>query len=355
MADRVFVHIGVPKSGTSYLQDRVRRNRKLLEARGLYHPEGVEGDHFLAALDLLEERWAGEERRAKGQWAELTEAVRRSPGDVLISHEILAAATAEQVKRAFGDFGGAEVQVILTARDLARQIPAEWQEGVKHRRVFKFERFAGEVVAAPRISPELWFWRVQSIPDVLSRWSNGLRPDQVHVVTVPPSGAEPELLWSRFLQVLGVDPSLPFEPAEVDNASIGVAEVQMLRRLNRKLRRAKVSRDTYVPLVRELIVKETFGDRDHGPHPMLPARYHDFVDEVTLEWREWIEGSGVNVIGTLDDLEPVWTDAGANPDRPRPAEVADAAIDALAALIIDLDRKDEDPTWRSRLSRLRST
>jgi hypothetical protein len=355
MADRVFVHIGVPKSGTSYLQDRVRRNRELLESHGLHHPEGMGGDHFLAALDLLERRWAGEEERAKGQWEALTEAVRRSPGDVLISHEILAAATTEQVTRAFAGFGGAEVQVILTARDLARQIPAEWQEGVKHRRVYKFERFAGEVVEAPRISPELWFWRVQSIPDVLSRWSNGLRPDQVHVVTVPPSGAEPELLWTRFLRVLGIDPGLPFEPAGVDNASIGAAEIQMLRRLNRKLRRAKVSRETYVPLVRELIVREALAGRGHGPHPVLPREYRGFVEEVTLEWREWIEGSGVDVVGTLDDLEPMWTGTHAHPDRPRPADVADAAIDALAALLIDLDHKGEGSTWRSRLSRLRST
>jgi len=354
MADRVFLHIGVPKSGTSYLQDRVRRNRDLLAAHGLHHPEGLEGDHFLAALDLLERRWAGEEKRAKGQWEALAESVRRSPGNVLISHEILAAASSEQVARVFSSFGEAEIEVVITARDLGRQLPAEWQEGVKHRRVFSFERFASEVVEAPRLSPELWFWRVQSIPDVLSRWSNGLRPDQVHVVTVPPSGAPPELLWERFLQVLGVDPGLPFEPAAVDNASLGVAEIQLLRRLNRKLRRAKVRRETYVPFVRELIVREAFGSRDHGPNATLPASYRPFVEEVTVEWQEWIEGAGVDVVGTLEDLEPVWS-TGVDPDRARPAEIADAAIDALAALIVELDRTESEPTWRSRLSRLRGS
>jgi len=353
MADRVFVHIGVPKSGTSYLQDRVRRNRDLLAQQGLQHPEGAGGAHFLAALDLLQRPWAGEEKRAKGQWDALAESVRRASGDVLLSHEILAAATTEQVTRAFESFGDAEVEVIVTVRDLARQLPAEWQEGVKHRRVYSFERFAGEVVESPRLASDLWFWRVQSIPDVLTRWSNGLRPDQVHVVTVPPSGSDPELLWHRFLGVLGVSPDLPYEPAEVDNASLGVAEIQMLRRLNRKLRRAKVRRDTYVPLVRELIVPEAFATRDHGPNAELPAQYHPFVEEVTVEWCEWIEGAGVDVVGTLADLEPVWSAHGVDPDRPRPAQVAEAAIDALATLIIDIDHKG--PSWRTRISRLRGS
>jgi len=352
MADRVLIHIGVPKSGTSYLQDRVRRNGELLAQHGLHHPEGLGGSHFYAALDLLQQPWAGEERRAKGQWDSLAEAVRRTSGNVLISHEILAAARPEQVTRAFSSFGDAEVEVVVTVRDLARQLPAEWQEGVKHRRVYSFERFAGEVVEQPRNGSDLWFWRVQSIPDVLGRWSNGLRPDQVHVVTVPPSGSEPELLWSRFLQVLGVDAGLPFEPAAVDNASLGVAEIQMLRRLNRKLRRAKVRRETYVPIVREMIVREAFAERDHGPNATLPASYRPFVDEVTIEWREWIEGAGVDVVGDLEDIEPLWIGVGDDPDRPRHALVASAAIDALAALIIDIDRRGES-SWRSRLARLR--
>jgi hypothetical protein len=352
MADRVFVHIGVPKSGTSYLQDRVRRNRPLLAEHGLHHPEGLNDNHFYAALDLLQQPWAGEERRAKGQWDTLAEAVRRTPGNVLISHEILAAARPEQVTRAFESFGGAEVEVIVTVRDLARQLPAEWQEGVKHRRVFSFERFAGEVVEQPRVASDLWFWRVQSIPDVLGRWSNGLRPEQVHVVTVPPSGSDPELLWSRFLQVMGIDPGLGFEAAAVDNASLGVAEIQMLRRLNRKLRRAKVRRETYVPIVREMIVREAFAERDHGPNATLPVTYRPFVDEVTVEWREWIEGAGVDVVGDLEDIEPIWLGTGDDPDRPRHAMVASAAIDALAALIIDIDRRGES-SWRSRLARLR--
>ena len=36
---------------------------------------------------------------------------------------------------------------------------------------------SSQVQAADRTKPSLWFWRVQSLPDVLSRWSRGLPPE----------------------------------------------------------------------------------------------------------------------------------------------------------------------------------
>ncbi|WP_310961655.1 hypothetical protein [Nocardioides terrisoli] len=340
MARRVFLHIGAPKSGTSYLQDRLARNRDSLETQGLRYPELPAGDHFQAALDLIERPWAGELERARGQWQALSDVARKSDQDVVISHEILAAAEPAQVARAVGSLGEAEVHVVLTARDLARQLPAEWQEMVKHRRSMRFERFAREVVEAPRTASELWFWRVQSIPDVLTRWATGLTPDQVHVVTVPPAGAPADTLWNRFGSVLGLDPASPYLPSELANASLGIAEISALRRLNRRLRQAGVSRETYVHYVRELVVREVYGTSQDVDNPVLPARYRPFVDEVTDEWLEWIVGSGVHVVGDLDDLRPRWPDSDvdlADPDQPQPTRVAQAALDALAAVLIEID------------------
>ena len=57
--------------------------------------------------------------------------------------EILARATKQQVRRALDSFGDAEVHVVLSARDLVRQLPAEWQENVKHRRTVGFRDFLG--------------------------------------------------------------------------------------------------------------------------------------------------------------------------------------------------------------------
>src|SRR5215212_4838560 len=98
MPRRVFLHIGTPKSGTSYLQEKLALNREALAAQGLTYPDTRTGNHFEAALDLIEERWAGQGEVARGQWSALVAEARKAPGDALISHEILAAAKPAQVR-----------------------------------------------------------------------------------------------------------------------------------------------------------------------------------------------------------------------------------------------------------------
>ena len=46
---------------------------------------------------------------------------------------------------------GSEVHLVYSARDLARQIPAEWQEGVKHQRKVGFDAFLNQVQGAKRV------------------------------------------------------------------------------------------------------------------------------------------------------------------------------------------------------------
>lgn len=342
---RVFLHVGAPKSGTTYLQDRFAANRALLEGQGVLYPETSQGGHFYPALDLIERRWAGELEQARGQWDELAAAARRADRDVLISHEILAAASPPQVRRAFRSLSGAEPHVVLTARDLARQLPAEWQEQVKHRSRQSFRKFANRVMQASRSNPDLWFWRVQSVPDVLTRWGSGLPPSHLHVVTVPPPGAPAEVLWNRFAEVLGLDPRIDYAEAEQTNRSVGIAEIAVLRRLNRRLHDLGVPRETYIPLVREVVVRDTFARRAGQERAIVPPRRRAFVEEVTREWIDWLEGSGVHVVGDLHDLVPVWPDQGLrarHPDRPRQADVADAAIEALAAVVANARTPDEE-------------
>jgi hypothetical protein len=339
MPRRVFLHIGTPKSGTSYLQDRFAKNRDAIAKAGLTYLPTRTGDHFEAALDLIEERWAGQREVARGQWPALVAEARRTSGDVLISHEILAAATPEQVDRAMSAFEEDEVHVVLTARDLARQIPAEWQELVKHRSRKSFKKFMVEIVQARRTGSVLWFWRVQSIPDVLTRWGNGLPPDRIHVVTVPPKGGPPDELWKRFTGVVGIDPAAGPEESDNFNASLGVAEVSLVRRLNTLLGPKRIPRSVYIDLVRDVVVRGSLAERPDQIPVVVPEGRWPFVDTVTTEWLEWLEGSGVDLVGDLADLQPVrpgpdhvWV----HPDEPPPDQVADAAVAALAAVIANV-------------------
>src|SRR6476469_8983227 len=146
MADVVHLHVGAPKTGTTYLQDRLALNRGRLEDNGVAYPIGLKADMFGAALDLIDLPWGGQREGVRGDWDALVGRVRRSSGRAVISHEILAGAKPKQVEKAMRDLAETEVHLVFSARDLARQIPAEWQEPVKPRRVPTVKRFLGQVM-----------------------------------------------------------------------------------------------------------------------------------------------------------------------------------------------------------------
>mgnify|MGYP006197468099 CR=1 FL=1 len=166
----------------------------------------------LAALDLMRLRWGGLELQAGGAWDRLAQQVRDHDGTSIISHEIFATASRTQVQRALASLGheagggGTEVHLVISVRDLVRQIPAEWQENVKHRARFSYAKFL-EIIADPQRSHRVgaWFWGVQEIPDILARWGATIPAERVHLVTVPPPGSPRDELWRRFSEAFGLD------------------------------------------------------------------------------------------------------------------------------------------------------
>ena len=55
---------------------------------------------------------------------------------------------------------------------------------------------------------------------MLDRWTAGIPRERVHLVTVPPPGSSPTLLWERFAGLFGLDVE-EFAPTERVNASLG--------------------------------------------------------------------------------------------------------------------------------------
>jgi len=355
MARRVFLHVGAPKTGTTFLQDTLAANRAGLAEAGLLYPDTRSGNHFQAAIDLIEHPWGGALDKARGSWDHVAAAAMRARGDAVVSHEVLASASREQVRRAHASFEGAELHVIYSARDLGRQIPAEWQEKVKHRGRMQFGAFLRVVEKSPRTGADEWFWRVQGLPDVLDRWSAGLTPAHVHLLTVPPPGAEPGLLWERFAGILGVDPALAVETVARSNASLDAIETAFLRRLNVALKGRSISQPVYADMVRGVLAQQTLSRRFKQIRTELPPESRPFVDEVTAEWREWVQGSGIDVVGDLADLQTRWSEGKwADPDRPRPRAMITIAIEALAEMIVaESERRREEPEAVRMLRRLR--
>jgi hypothetical protein len=336
---RVLLHVGTPKTGTSYLQDVLFRNRPVLAEHDILYPAERFDDQFLAALDLMRLPWGGLETEAVGAWDRLAGRVRAWDGTAIVSHEILATASRSQAGRALESLGhrdGVEIHVVLSVRDLVRQIPAEWQENVKHRRTISYARFLEEIRDPQRDSRiAAWFWGVQEVPDILDRWGHDLPPERIHLVTVPAPGGPPSLLWQRFSRVLGLDGLELDLEAERANPSLGVPETALLRRINQAVIHDLDPTD-YRPLVRELLAHQTLSRRTDTPRLALPPEVHPWAQDLAAAWASEVKDRGYDVVGDLADLvgaPPVQT--WADPDHPREKQVAGAALDAISALLLE--------------------
>ena len=341
MARKVIVHVGAPKTGTSFVQELLFASRPRLEALGIGYPADRFDAHFLAALDLMQLTWGGLEREAGGAWDRLAAQVRAWPDTAIVSHEILATASRAHVARALESLstGDTEIHVVLTARDLVRQIPAEWQENVKHRRVVRYADFLAHLQDPSRQQGVAsWFWGVQEVPDILDRWGSTLPRERVHLVTVPPAGSPSDLLWQRFSQVLGLDPKeFVLEDDVRTNASLGVAEAAVVRCLNERVN-GVVPNHHYRAIVREALVHQNLSRDRRSARLSVPPEVWAWAADLSRTWVSELALRGYDVVGDLDDLLPAEHLPYADPDHPDVEELADAAVRALTAVTVEAAR-----------------
>ena len=176
-----------------------------------------------------------------------------------------------------------------------------------------------QVQSARRTKPNMWFWRVQSLPDVLSRWSKGLPPESVHLVTVPQAGAPAGPAVAALL------PGVRHRPG------LGAGGERPGERVDRRGRdhadppaqppaaaTPGLPSEEYRRLVRELVVHQTLAQRPGMAKVTLPPAAFPWADEVADEWIEWVVGSGIDVIGDVEDLRPVPPAAEDAVGQPRP-------------------------------------
>jgi hypothetical protein len=167
----VYLHVGEPKSGTTFVQQVMWGNRDELARQGVLLPGAHAQDHFRANQDLRQAPQPPDDPTGSyaGEWDLLVKQALQTDRAAVISHELLAAATEEQAARAFETLAGAEIHVVVSLRDFASLLPAEWQETVKHRNRFTWEQWIKRVMthdATSKPGMARWFWRVHDTPDV---------------------------------------------------------------------------------------------------------------------------------------------------------------------------------------------
>jgi hypothetical protein len=227
------------------------------------------------------------------------------------------------------DLADSEVHVVYSARDLARQLPAAWQESVKQGRKWSYRQFLNKSERG-----RSWFYRAFDLPTVLGTWGAGLPPERIHVLTVPQPGSTGDTLWDRFCRATNIDPAWAPVDSDQTNRSLGIAETQIVRQLNRRIERATRREAEYDELIRQMLAQDQLVRRTSPPVRLPPSRY-EWAEAQADRWIEWLVGSGVDVVGDVEELRPrlpAQDEKWRNPDKVRAKKQLRAALDALAAM-----------------------
>lgn len=328
---RVFLHIGLPKTGTSYLQAILWAHRAELRAAGTLLPGRERRDHLWASLVVRGDDKVGRrDPRAPEAWDVLRREIRGWSGDAIISHEFFCSASAGQARAMMAALSddGAEVHLVVTAREPLSLFASSWQEHLKNKGTARISDYAATESADPTV---VWNWRALDLRLVLERWAPALEPGRVHLITPPGRDQPRDELWRRFCSVVGLSPDLATTDSFA-NTSMGVVEAETLRRVNERLEGFDRAFDRGV-WIRSFLADDRLVPR--GGEPYWPG------EEQVADCRRrgeaavrLVRDAGFDVVGDLDAiLVPASVPPRRHPDSVTDAEVAAVAVDLVADLL----------------------
>jgi len=334
MTERVYLHVGCPKSGTTYLQRILRHNQPSLAEQGVLvagktHVELVHAGFVVREDSRLENL----PERAAGAWDRVVEQVRGFRGHTaVISYELLAGARRKQAALALSALAGLEVHVVVTTRDLGQAVSSAWQERLKFALDVPLEEW--EPPPESRGPRAEWGWRTMDPSSVAARWGADLPPERVHIVTAPRRGVVRSELWDRFaeacsLQDVTVDLDIP--PA---NESLGVKAAEVLRKVNEQdLGPIKGAREQSRWL-RDTLAHTVLAPLDDEPMGITDAQLAE-AEERARAAVAAIGEAGWSVHGDLADVAATRRE-GRMPGEVPADELLDVAVRTIAGLLLEL-------------------
>lgn len=131
MSRKIILHIGPHKTGTSFLQKTLLKNKDILKKNEFFYPDLSDdlglGHHALINGESLESNYF--------------DIIKNSPCDnVIISSENFSRLPSSEIKKLIVD--GYEYQVILFLRKPSERMKSYWAELIKHNKLNSFEEFS---------------------------------------------------------------------------------------------------------------------------------------------------------------------------------------------------------------------
>ena len=303
MADRVVLHVGTMKSGTTYLQ-AVLTSGALDEVGGFY-PGGTFGTQTRAVRRLLRPV----DQRRPCAWQKLVDEARRRDGVAVFSQEFLSFARRPRAAQSYVRNRGTD--------DLATYVDRLQASGRRKRRSKAAKSFR----------------RAQDVPGILRRWGGHDGVTSVTVGVVPPAGSPPAALWHRFCEAARLEAHDPPAAAAPANESLGYASCDALRRVNAQLLGLPMSRYRQA---RKGVIEALLPLRPEEERPRLDQAGLAFAARLNEAVVEAVQAPGVRLVGSVDEL---------------PVDVPETAPDRIEGPDEAQVRRALEAAWRATVPR----
>lgn len=302
----VLLHIGPHKTGTTALQGSFHSNRKALAQHGV-HYVGRTRQPMLAVLSLTgRQGFRGGPQATRRHWRDLVDEVRVASGEasrVVVSSEYFADAAPETI-RAIVDDLGPRVHVVVTLRPLAQILPSQWQQYVQNMLRMRYDDWLDHMLRKPPYrKPTPSFWNRHDHAGLVARWAEVVAPADVTVIVLDDD--DRTLLLRAFAAMLDLPAGVLVPEHGVQNRSLTLGEVELIRRLNAEFRRRGWSHETYARIVRTGVGRRMLLQRRPAPDEAAittPQWALDRAAELGSEAAQAIAGMGVRVVGDVRTL-----------------------------------------------------
>lgn len=334
---KIVLHIGTMKSGTTYLQHGLLSQLSQLAENGWLYPMqfapargainheraiyGLVGNHIPWVDSATAQRMAP-------QWQKLITEISTTNSNVLLSAEAVAVMMEDGIEKLLSALPVRDIEVVLTARDLARVLPSSWQQSVRNGRPYGYEEYFDRIKRAKELpineSVGSNFWRSYQLSDVVLRWQKFIPLANISIVTVP-TKLSSDSLWARFVNAvnLPLETSEPIFDDKKAHTSITWPEAEVLTQLNQKWAKQGKPKKAQDQL-RRRIVQEGFQHRaNRGQAIALTAPWLSLAQQWAAQDVEQLLQIGVRIQGNINEL---LTAAELAPAQPcTAAEIAEAS------------------------------
>lgn len=291
-------HIGLMKSGTTYIQNALAASREKMAHSGMLYPgEMFNQQHACYGICGRDIPWVSPRRR----WAELGNSmlheIRNHGADTLISSEALSSLDSSGVGRFCSQLGGIDC-VVITVRNFPKMLLSAWQQSIKGGGRSTLDEFFERLEKQRKKNTGLW--RTYAFGQIAARWAQCSKIELI-VVDKPSRGTKDPLL-ATFSRIIGMALDEPSQLTESErNISLLFEDVEVLRHINVLFE--KMTRLERERMTRRLLKRLFFpmASRNNGSAIMLPPEYVGKSEEWAQSELEMLPKE-ISITGNLDHL-----------------------------------------------------